>query len=75
MFAAACIAVLNTPAFILAAKLKTTPYTTITDMVAFIHGALGNPAISTLYNALGVGVLSSWPEITSKLVMKYSLTP
>ena len=70
-FAAAFISAQNTPAFVLAAKLKTTPYATIADRIAFLHGALGNPALSTLCKALDAGFLASWPEITSELVRKY----
>ena len=54
--------------FVLAAKLKTTPYATITDRVVFLHGALRNPALSMLHKALDAGFMSSWPEIISELV-------
>ena len=50
---------------------RTTPYTTISNRVAFLHGALGNPALSTLCKALDADHLTSWLEIPSTLIRKY----
>ena len=69
------ISIQNTPAFVPVAKLKITSYATIADTVAFLHGALGNSALSTLCKALNAGFLSSWSEITSKLIRKYPRAP
>ena len=46
-------------------------YSTIAQHVAFLHGAMCFPALSTLCDALDEGFLTSLPEITSKLVRKY----
>ena len=39
--------------------------------ISFLHGALVFPELSTLYDALDEGFLTSLPEITSKFVRKY----
>ena len=47
------------------------PLATLQQRIAFLHAALCNPALSTLCDALDAGYLTSWPELTSKLVRKY----
>ena len=50
---------------------RTTPYSTIINRIAFLHGALGNPVMSMLCKVLDAYHLTSWPEITSNLDQKY----
>ena len=50
-----------------------TPYATITKHIAFLHGVMCFPALSTLCDAIDACFLSSFPEITSTLVRKYPL--
>ena len=47
------------------------PLATLQQRIAFLHAALCNPALSTLCDALDAGYLTSWPELTSKLVRNY----
>ena len=71
MFAAICITVQTTPAFVLPAKLNTIPYATSADRIAFLYDALGNPGLLIFYKALDIDFLLLWPKVTSKLVRKY----
>ena len=49
------------------------PHVTIGQRIAFLHAALESPALSTLFQALNAGYLTSMPEITAALVRKYPL--
>ena len=61
------------PPFITNTAIRHTPYATIVSRIALIHGAMGFPALPTIFDALNAGYLSSFPEITATLVRKYPL--
>ena len=54
--------------------IATTPYATIADRIAFLHGALCSPSLSTLTDAIDAGFLTSFPELSSERVRKYPPT-
>ena len=51
--------------------IRHTPYATIADHIAFLHGTMCYPELLTLYDAIDAGFLASFSEITSALVRKY----